>query len=126
MEKQWALLSAAQGDEELSNSAVSANQFSLFSWYLLKITKKVFLFSHSTLLLYLKKKILEKNRMRNCNFTRSSNPRQVEVMKYLINIFSGDLSMHQCPITFNYNISERQICISLSPPSFTVHVTVLS
>lgn len=44
MEKQWALLSAAQGAEELSNSAVSANQFSLFAWYLLKITKKFFYF----------------------------------------------------------------------------------
>lgn len=86
-----------------------------------------FLFSHSTLLYLTKeKKILEKNRMRNCDFTRSSNLRQVEVMRYLINISSGDLTVYQCSITLNSNIFERQIYISLPPPSFTLHVTVLS
>lgn len=41
------LLSMAQGaqkEEELSSSAVSANQFSLFSWHVLKMTKVVLIF----------------------------------------------------------------------------------
>lgn len=40
-------LSMAQGaqeEEELSNSAVSANWFSLFSWHVLKMTKVVLIF----------------------------------------------------------------------------------